>query len=518
MKIATYHKKRGDFVELYKGKAPCHKIIDADRIYITSLFTFHYDLTLETVNHYRMFSDDEKIFFGGIAATIMSKKFRKDLGERVNIQTGQRTSSSKMDPDDDVNIDELPLDYDILDDICYEYSMADNFFAYATRGCGNKCKFCAVPILEPKFANTNYLKKQISYVRKTFGDYRNIRLMDNNVLFSDDLKKIARDLGDLGFIRDCPTYTAPNEFKLNMGKIKRRLETGNDTHMIEKSVTEYLIKFKRRISNDNTSTTMGSIINDLKESSNQIEVLEANYEWLAEVTDKYRSKLKLQRYVDFNQGIDARLLTDEKMEAIADLPLSPFRLAYDNYRITDSYNSAFKIAYKHGVRKFSNYMLYNYNERPEDLWYRLNNNVQLCKELPESRSFSFPMKYAPIDKIDRKYVGEHWNKKRLDAMNVILNVTKGVVMIEEDFFGRAYGCSAEEFLKILTMPNEFIKYRTYFDNNGMSAAWSAEYDSLSESQREELLMILSKEKTKIPRFLDKILTYYKVKKNNSLEH
>ena len=33
MKIATYHRNRGDIVEFYKGEAPYTRIIQADRIW-----------------------------------------------------------------------------------------------------------------------------------------------------------------------------------------------------------------------------------------------------------------------------------------------------------------------------------------------------------------------------------------------------------------------------------------------------------------------------------------------------
>lgn len=511
MKIATYHKNRGDFVEFCKGAAPFHKILGASRVYITTLFTFHYDITVKTVNHYRKFLDDSRIYVGGIAATIMPEKFREDCGN-VNIQTGQRTSSADLGYGDDVNIDLLPLDYDILDDVSYEYPAADNFFAYATRGCANKCRFCAVPILEPEFHDTNNLKVQIEQAREKYGDRRSILLMDNNVLCSQNLNKITADLNELGFIKDVNNFVTPNQFVLSMAKIRRRIETKNETYFVAKFTVEYLKRFSTRVTGRETSKTLSEILASIDGGENAIEVMENNYDAIVEIVDRYRSKLKMQRFVDFNQGIDARRLTDENMNAISSLPLKPFRLAYDNAKYTETYNKSFKIAYRHGVRSFSNYMLYNYDERPEELWIRLNNNVQLCKELPESNSFSFPMKYAHIGMTDRTYIGEHWTKKQLDAMNVILNVTKGVVMKEEDFFGRAYGHSEEEFLKILTMPSEFIKHRTYFDNNGLNDAWGADYDVLTRNQRKELLKILSKESHDIPEELVKILSYYKITK------
>ncbi|MDR0919538.1 MAG: hypothetical protein LBM93_09905, partial [Oscillospiraceae bacterium] len=41
-----------------------------------------------------------------------------------------------------VIIDELPLDYSILDEIDYHYPTENAYFGYMTRGCVNHCAFC----------------------------------------------------------------------------------------------------------------------------------------------------------------------------------------------------------------------------------------------------------------------------------------------------------------------------------------------------------------------------------------
>lgn len=517
MKIATYHKKRGDYVEFYKGKAPYSKIITFDKIYITSLFTFHFDITLDTVLHYRTFISDDRIFFGGISASIMPDRFKDKIG-KVHLQTGQRRSSCDMGYDDDVNVDELPLDYDILDDISYKYPAADNFFAYATRGCKNKCKFCAVPILEPEFKDTNNLIEQVTYVREMYGDKRSILLMDNNVLCSSNLNRLVEDLNSLGFKKNEKNFTRPNFLEIGMKKIERRAASKNDTYYVTRSLLEEVRKMANRGLSVEDKSKYDHMMSDLNSTNASLEIysiLNENREWFTEVVGRHTTKVRSQRYVDFNQGIDARLLNDENMRILSDLPLNPFRLAYDSPQYSKVYEKAFRTAYKYGVRSFSNYMLYNYDETPEELWIRMDHNVRLRKELGDVNLFSFPMRYAPIDMIDRSYIGKYWTKKQLDAMNVILNVTKGVVMGEDDFFYRAYGNSPEGFLKVLAMPTEFIKYRNYFDGNGMNDRWSEEYDALSEYQKTELVEFLSKKNTEIPEYLEGILSYYSIKKASS---
>ena len=154
MKIATYHRNKGDIVEFYKGEAPYTQIISKDRVYITTLFTFHYDMTIKCISHYSKYISPGSIFIGGIAATLLPSDFKRDTGAH-NIIQRQLVRSSALGYEDNVNIDALPLDYDILDDISYRYPAGDNYFVYTTRGCRRGCDFCAVQILEPIFETTN---------------------------------------------------------------------------------------------------------------------------------------------------------------------------------------------------------------------------------------------------------------------------------------------------------------------------------------------------------------------------
>lgn len=145
-------------------------------------------------------------------------------------------------------------------------------------------------------------------------------------------------------------------------------------------------------------------------------------------------------------------------------------------------------------------------------------NVDFCERHKEIKSlFSFPMKYASIEHTDRSYIGELWNKKYLRSINVILNVTSGVVAKEKDFFFRAFGQNTEEYLEILSMPDDFIRYRDYFEKNGLIERWKVEYRRLTTEQETELIELLSEVKSEVhvgeephTNTLDPILAFYGV--------
>ncbi len=489
MKIASYHRGKKDYVEFYKGKAPYTTIINFDRVYITTLFTFYYDLTVDTVQHYLNHMHKDNVYIGGISATLLAEKYKKDL-KIDNVITGQLINSSLIGYQDAVNIDELPLDYDILDDIHYKYPVGDNIFIYTTRGCLRGCKFCAVSKLEPKFEDTNHIVNQIEVIRKKYGDKRNVFIMDNNVLYSRELKKVIQDLNSVGYLSNALNYIEPNYFAIMLEKIKRRKEHNNKYDRQIEELMEYLNRFQKRIKSEKLVRQYTRILKHINNEANKIEAFNEVKKEIVEILEKYRFKQRLQRYVDFNQGLDARLLTKEKMRIMSNIAIKPFRLAYDGIKYKKAYKRAFNNAYSHGVKYFSNYMLYNYKDSPYDLWKRLFNTIVLYQNKPGLQGFSFPMKYSPIDMTNREYIGKRWNKKYLSAINVILNVTKGVVAKEKDFFYEAFGSNKKEYIEILTMPNQFIKNRMQFKKSGHIKTWKRKYNNLNKSEKNVLLKYL----------------------------
>jgi len=495
MKIATFHRQRGDIVEFYKGEAPYTKISQADRVYITTLFTFYYDITLKCIRHYKKYVHNENIYIGGIAATILTSEFEKDTAIK-NILRGQLTDSRVLGYKEKVNIDCLPLDYDILDDISYTYPMSNNYFIYTSRGCKRGCEFCAVPTLEPEFFTTNNVIQQVKRVDEIYGQKRNMLIMDNNTLFSEGLKSIIEDVFSLGFTGD-KNYVSPNQFDLLMKKIKRRKQLKINFARQLNDIVTYLNSFSNTLRNkENISRRYTEIVGSINASDSIWQVISENETELKEIIEKYRPKPKVIRYIDFNQGIDARLINNKNCVSLAKLPIRPFRLAYDKVKDTETFIRATEIAIKNRIYNFSNYMLYNFKDRPVELWVRLNNAITLYNTNENILSaFSFPMKYAPINEKNRNHIGKYWNRKYLSAINIILNVTKGVVAKELDFFYEAYGSNEEEYLAILTMPDEFIRFRHFFRDNGLLAYWKSLYNHLSEIEKNILLEVLCDSKT-----------------------
>ena len=518
MKISTYHKMLGDEVCFVKGFDSSVDERVWDRIYVTTLFTFDFDVAVETINYYKLLVNNiNDLFVGGIMASLMPDKIVEATGiERSHILTGLFTDTSVVGDENDINVDELPLDYDILEQIEYKYPAGDNYFAYTTRGCPNHCSFCAVPILEPNFHVTNNIIDQIKVIDEKYGPKQHLLLLDNNVLNTADLKALVDDLCAAGFGRGAK-YSDPGAYNIVM----MRYRNGDRADFLDRKMAAYLEGFKKRIKSAEMLETFLQIVIGAEDVDDYAQYMLDHEEELSPIIEKYRSKVQKARYLDFNQGVDGRKINDENMEQLARLAIRPLRIAFDDIRLKDVYCKAVRTAHRHGIKEISNYILFNYKDKPEDLYERLRVNIELNKKLG-IQIFSFPMKYSPISETDRTYIGANWCKKSIRAISAILQVTKGVVAAGSSLFCKAFGNKLDESFELSAMPRELIMFRSHFEENGVTAKWQSLYRKLTDKQKKRLMALVSLNVTELkntpwPDDLKVILKYYLIKYTGKAE-
>lgn len=417
MKIAQYHKLQGDHVEFIKGLSvkKRDKFI-WDRIYVASLFTYNWSHTIKALKYYKNSVRQpisKNLIVGGVMATLMSQDIKDAIGCRV--VSGLLDKKGKLGYEDDDCIDTLVPDYDILKESNYKYPVSNAYVVYATRGCKRKCKFCAVPIIEPKFKHYVPIASQIQEIDRKYDPKRDLILLDNNVLASEHFEKIIEEIKSAGF--------AKGAFFAYKGKLGQ--------------------------------------------------------------------EIRVRRRVDFNQGVDIRRLSSDKMALLSQIAIDPLRLAFDNIKVKNIYEKKIRLAVKFGIRRLSNYILFNYKDTPEDLYERLRLNIQLNQEL-DLQIFSFPMRYVSLKSKDRltdtvSNIGRNWNRKYLRAIRCILIPTRGVVGTHMDYFEAAFGKDLEEFHKILLMPESYIINRLTHNSDGSTELWWNQLDALNSAERYEVL-------------------------------
>lgn len=406
MKISYFHKHiLHDYVRFTKGKLPeAMNGMHWDHVYVTSLFTFEWAKTIEAIEYAKTLVDDiSHVTVGGIAATMMPDQFYEATG--IMPVCGLLNEPGKLGLPGDECIDQITPDYSILDDIDYKYPSHDAYFLSATKGCGNKCGFCAVQTLEPKYIPYMDIKSKIAAIDREFGPKKDLLLMDNNVLRSAQFNQIIDDIIEVGFGKGA-TYVNPKTGK----RVRRYVDfnQGLDAMFL----------------NEKKAARLGEIaLRPARIAFDHIEDL-PTYERALRLCAK-NGITELSNYVLYN----SEDFGGKGQKYAADTPAD----LYNRMRIT------------------------------LDLRDDINQN------LPEEQhvsAFSFPMRYIPLSAHERGYIGSKWNAKFLRAVQCMLIPTQGKGVGSRSFFEADFGKDADEFVRFLCMPERLIAARGNFVEGG----------------------------------------------------
>lgn len=294
LKLATYHKNKGDTVEFIRGCDYPKKL--PDKIYVTSLFTWAWKPVKEAVKYYKAWFPTTEMWLGGLYASLMPQHARQWGAEHVH--QGLFKEAEDLLPD---------------------YSLVPKWndtrkgsIIFSTRGCNRNCGFCAVPFLEGKICSA---KKSIKHL--IWKGHTKIIFFDNNILENPYWRELFDELHDLGMP------------------------------------------------------------------------------------------------VDFNQGIDARLITPEVAQKIKRIKLdSLLRIAYDTSNEKIFVEKAIKSLSDAGIspRRILVYALFNYNESPDQFYQRM-------KDILNWGSVCYPMRYEPINALNKNlYVHPKWKREQIEAI------------------------------------------------------------------------------------------------------
>ena len=460
-----------------------------DLVAVTTLFTFYWAKTIDTINDAKSFlTDDGRLLVGGIAATILPEHIEAETG--IKPITGLLDRPYMIDTDDAAIIDAMPLDYSILEEIDYTYPAHDAYFGYMTRGCIRNCPFCAVKTLEPHYKEYLSIDGQLRAIEEQFGAQRDLLLMDNNVFASSRFFDIIEEIKVQGFQKGA-TYVPSSPYEVAISNLQR----GHNVRGYLKKLLALYEVMAGRLKDEEAGAfylareRAGLLYLPSAERENALA-----FDAVARpLYEKYFKQGKRKRSLDFNQGLDARLATTEKMEKLAETAINPLRIAFDHYDTKEVYVRAIRMAAAAGIDHLSNYLLYNYEDHPEELYLRMKINVDLCDELGVA-IYSFPMKYHPIRDPkyfrNRDFIGVHWNRKFVRAVQAVLNATKGKIGRGKSFFAEAFGQDVDGFFDILWMPEKFIIERMKYKEN-LTKEWRAAFLALDGALREEARALIA---------------------------
>lgn len=435
MKIAAYHGSRGkkDRIKFIKGEDT--SVLDTawDRIYVTTLFSFEWKTISKSIDFAIRASHNQpsKVFVGGIAASLMHDAFTEMPSWR-----GVRFIKGLLSEAPAVSLQ--------LDDFAEELYSDDR---------------SGTPIedLIPDYSILEHIKAQYVYpVHDAYFAY-----------------------ASRGCVRKCHFCGVP---KLEGGQRDAQSITG-----VVKGIEEQFGPKKDLMLMDNNVAASANFKNIIAEIRDLGFVPGAKL--------KRQGKLPIQRRVDFNQGVDARILCKDSMylREMSTICIKPLRIAFDHIGVRKPYEAAIRYAHEYGLDELSNYMLYNFHDSPQDLYERMVLNIQLNEELG-TRIFSFPMRYQPTDMKDRTHIGKHWNRYYLRSMQTILQATHGIVSGSPEFFRRAFGADMAEFEALLLRPEKYLFNRVWYEELGGRAEFeqfAQEFGALTKEDCAELASLLS---------------------------
>lgn len=293
LKLAAYHKQKGDTVRLIQGFSKDG--FTPATIYITSLFTYAYEPVHDVIRFYSNKYKRAKIVVGGIYASLCADHLRETFGNRIEIHTGLFKKAENILPD---------------------YSLIPNWktsIVFSSRGCIRDCPFCSVRVLEPVF------KARRSIRHFVYPGHEKVMFWDNNILASPYWEDIFDELEELNL------------------------------------------------------------------------------------------------YVDFNQGLDARLITLYTAQKLKKLRIPLLRLAYDSLGIRNSLKKTINIFIEAGYRgrDILVYCLYNYpakQDTPESFLIRM-------KDLMDWGVAVYPMRYEPLEPRPKNtFVSPYWDADHLEMI------------------------------------------------------------------------------------------------------
>ncbi|MHA1409654.1 MAG: hypothetical protein ACTSQY_05025 [Candidatus Odinarchaeia archaeon] len=128
--------------------------------------------------------------------------------------------------------------------------------------------------------------------------------------------------------------------------------------------------------------------------------------------DIFQEVIDLNKIVDFNQGLEAKLLNDHAAELISKMRIPLIRLAYDNPHQKNYVKKAIDLLHSHGLskRNILVYAMFNFTETPNEYFERV-------REILNWGSVCYPMRFQPVVAINKdKYISPYWTEKYLDMV------------------------------------------------------------------------------------------------------
>lgn len=164
-----------------------------DKILMSLIFTYYSKRYEKTIDYYLSKFATAKVIVGGVFPTLNPDWFKKskwvsssffDGNDQIEIYQGLCPEIENLTPKYNVDIKSE-------DDYPYDRS---RIVLYASRGCTNKCSYCAVPRLEGSMKSFKSIKGMLDTAREDLPEAKSVVLYDNNFTEHEYFDNIVDEL------------------------------------------------------------------------------------------------------------------------------------------------------------------------------------------------------------------------------------------------------------------------------------------------------------------------------------
>ncbi|MCL2032367.1 MAG: hypothetical protein FWG96_03755 [Methanomassiliicoccaceae archaeon] len=144
-----------------------------------------------------------------------------------------------------------------------------------------------------------------------------------------------------------------------------------------------------------------------------------NFLALPDWKNKLDKLAPLNKTVDFNQGLDARLMTEEKAKALSELKIRDMRMAYDGLHEKKAVHRAVRMLDSAGFdrRRISFYALYNFYDYESDFYDTPEEFYERVIDIMDLGCVTYPMRFVPFNtKTKNEFVSPLWKPNQLEAV------------------------------------------------------------------------------------------------------